>query len=83
MPDNPNEITIENSVLVLIDHQPWVAFAVKSIDAGLLVNNLAGLAVSAKALDIPVIVTTVGAEGGVLRDPVIGGLGEVVPAHIP
>jgi hypothetical protein len=25
MTNNPNELTIENSVLVLIDHQPWVA----------------------------------------------------------
>ena len=28
--NNPNELTTENSVLVLIDHQPWVAFAVYS-----------------------------------------------------
>ena len=34
MTNNPNELTIENSVLVLIDHQPWVAFAVHSIDPG-------------------------------------------------
>jgi hypothetical protein len=32
MTNNPNELTIENSVLVLIDHQPWVAFGVQSID---------------------------------------------------
>ncbi|MDB5524422.1 MAG: hypothetical protein JWM58_2185 [Rhizobium sp.] len=25
MTNNPNELTIENSVLVLIDHQPWTA----------------------------------------------------------
>jgi nicotinamidase-related amidase len=81
--DNPNEITIENSVLILIDHQPWVTFSVKSIDAGLLVNNLAGLAASAKALDIPTILTTVGAEGGVLFDPPIKGLAEVVPDVTP
>ena len=31
MTNNPNELTIENSVVVLIDHQPWVAFGVKSI----------------------------------------------------
>lgn len=83
MSDNPNEITIENSVLILIDHQPWVAFSVKSIDAGLLVNNLAGLASSAKALDVPVVLTTVGAEGGVLRDPPIRGLADVVPDVTP
>ena len=79
MADNPNEITIDNSVLVLIDHQPWVAFAVNSIDAGLLVNNLAGLASSAKALDVPIILTTVGADGGALKDPVIKGLTDVIP----
>ena len=83
MADNPNEITVDNSVLVLIDHQPWVAFSVKSIDAALLINNLAGLASSAKALDVPVVLTTVGAEGGVLRDPPIRGLAEVIPDVAP
>ena len=83
MAENRNEITIDNSVLVLIDHQPWVAFAVKSIDAGLLVNNLAGLASSAKALDVPVILTTVGVEAGVLNDPPIRGLADVIPEVTP
>jgi len=79
MPDNPNEITIDNSVLILIDHQPWVAFSVKSIDAGLLVKNLKGITASAMALDVPVILTTVGAEGGVLKDPPIEDLADVIP----
>ena len=83
MSDNPNEITVDNSVLVLIDHQPWVAFSVKSIDAGLLVNNLAGLAASAKALDVPTILTTVGAAGGGLKDPPINGLAEAIPDATP
>ena len=83
MSDNPNEITIDNSVLVLIDHQPWVAFEVKSIDAALLVNNLQGLAASAKALDVPTILTTVGAEGGILKDPLIKGLADAGPDVTP
>ena len=83
MPDNPNEITIDNSVVVLVDHQPWVAFSVKSIDAGLLVNNLAGLAASARALDVPTILTTVGADGGPLKDPLVKGLADVVPDITP
>src|SRR5258705_9190595 len=83
MADNPNQITIANSVVVLVDHQPWVAFSVKSIDAGLLVNNLAGLAASAKALDVPTILTTVGAEGGVLKDPLINGIAQVFPDETP
>ena len=37
--DNPNELTIENSALVLIDHQPAVGLAVHSIDQGLLVHG--------------------------------------------
>lgn len=83
MPDNPNEITIDNSVLVLVDHQPWVAFSVKSIDASLLVNNLAGIASSAKALDVPTVLTTVGAEGSALKDPLLNGLAEVRPDVTP
>jgi nicotinamidase-related amidase len=82
VPDNPNEITIDNSVLIFIDHQPWVAFSVKSIDAGLLVNNLAGLAASAKALDVPTILTTVGAKG-ILNDPPIKGLADALPDVTP
>jgi nicotinamidase-related amidase len=81
--DNPNQITIDNSVLILVDHQPWVAFAVKSIDASLLVNNIAGIAASAKALDVPVILTTVGASGGPLEDPPIQGLADVIPDASP
>ena len=42
MTDNPNEITVDNSVLILIDHQAWVAFGATSIDASLLSNNLEG-----------------------------------------
>jgi nicotinamidase-related amidase len=76
--DNPNQITIDNSVLILVDVQPWVAFSVKSIDAGLLSNNLAGLAASAKALDVPIVLTTVGAAGGVLRDPPMKAVAEVI-----
>lgn len=83
MSDNPNEITIENSVVLFIDHQPWVAFSVKSIDAGLLANNLAGLAASAKALDVPIVLTTVGAEGGPLADPPIKALIDVIPDVAP
>jgi nicotinamidase-related amidase len=77
--DNSNEITIDNSVLILVDVQPWVAFSVKSIDAGLLSNNLAGLAASAKALEVPIVLTTVGAEGGALKDPPMKALAEVIP----
>src|SRR5260370_13971724 len=83
MTDDRNEVTVDNSVLILIDHQPWVAFAVNSIDPSLLSNNLEGLASSAKALDVPVILTTVGAEGGKLRDPLMRAVADVFPDKTP
>ena len=83
MNDNPNELTIENSALLLIDHQPWVAFAVRSIDTVLMVNNVAGLARAAKDLGVPTVLTTVGAEGSVLVDPLLKEISEVFPEIKP
>jgi hypothetical protein len=40
--DSPRLLTPENSVLVLIDHQPQMAFAAQSMDTQLLVNNVIG-----------------------------------------
>ncbi len=48
-----------NHTLVLIDHQPQMAFATKSIDIVELRNNVTGLAQAAKAFDVPTILTTV------------------------
>ena len=39
MPENPNPITIDDSALILIDHQPWVAFSIQSIDRTLLLGR--------------------------------------------
>ena len=83
MADNPNELTIENSVLVLIDHQPAVALAVHSIDHGLLIDNVAGLARAAKDLGVPTVLTTVGAQGSVLVDPIFKEISDVFPEDTP
>jgi nicotinamidase-related amidase len=80
---NPNPITIDNSVVVLIDHQPWVAFSVQSIDHALLVNNVTGLARAARDLGVPTVLTTVGASGGPLRDPIFQQISEVFPDQEP
>lgn len=48
-----------NHVLLLIDHQPQMAFATKSIDIVELRNNVTGLAKAAKAFKVPTILTTV------------------------
>jgi nicotinamidase-related amidase len=55
-------LTPENSAIILIDHQPQMAFAVQSIDRTLLVNNAAGLAETAKAFNVPTVLTTVAAK---------------------
>ena len=83
MPEKPNLITAENSVLILIDHQPWVAFSVESIDRSLLVNNVTGLATAAKALEVPTILTTVGGNRDVVKDPMFHHIREVFPDQTP
>jgi nicotinamidase-related amidase len=83
MTNNPNELTIENSTLVLIDHQPAVALAVHSIDHGLLINNVAALARAAKDLGVPTVLTTIGAQGSVLVDPIFKEISDVFPGVTP
>src|SRR5207244_7938758 len=51
-----------NSTLLLIDHQPQMAFGVQSHDRGLILNNVVGLAKAAKTLKVPTILTTVAAQ---------------------
>jgi len=83
MKKNPNELTIENSALVLIDHQPAILLLTPSIDQALLINNVAGLARTAKVLGVPVVLTTVGAKGSVLADPILKEISEVFPEIRP
>jgi nicotinamidase-related amidase len=80
---NPNELTIDNSVLILIDHQPWVAFSVHSIDPGLMINNVAAIAQAAKAVGVPTILTTVGAQGSILVDPIFKEISDIFPDVTP
>lgn len=54
-----NLLTPSDHTLIMIDHQMQMAFATASIDTVTLRNNAAGLAASAKAFDVPVILTTV------------------------
>jgi nicotinamidase-related amidase len=64
--DNNNNTSIysllapDNCALVMIDFQPQMAFATKSIDGQMLINNAVGLAKSAKIFGIPTIFTTIG-----------------------
>jgi len=52
-------LTPENSQLIIIDHQPQMAFGVQSIDRQTLKNNVVGLTKSAKVFNVPTTITTV------------------------
>jgi len=55
-------LTPQNSQLIVIDHQPQMAFGVQSIDRQTLKNNVVGLAKAAKVFNIPTTITTVETE---------------------
>ena len=60
-------LTPENCVLLLIDHQPFQLANVHSHEPTMVINNVTGLAKTAKAYGIPTILTTVNEErGGVI-----------------
>ena len=54
----------EDSVLVLIDHQPYQLANLNSHEPQMAVNSAAGLAKAAKAFGVPTILTSVLAERG-------------------
>ena len=78
-----NALTIDNSVIAFIDHQPFVAFPVRSISPDELTNNVTGLAKVARALNVPTILSTINAEHGPLADPLFLQLQDVFPESIP
>ncbi|MEE1804197.1 hydrolase [Streptomyces sp. NPDC101062] len=57
-------LTPEESVVVLIDHQPFQFANLNSHEPTMIVNNSVGLAKAAKAFDVPTILTTVLEERG-------------------
>jgi nicotinamidase-related amidase len=57
-------LTPDNCVLVLIDHQAFQLANVNSHEPTMVINNVTALAKTAKAFDIPTILTTVNEERG-------------------
>lgn len=55
-------LTPQNSQLIIIDHQPQMAFGVQSMDRQAMKNNVIGLAKAAKIFNIPTTITTVESE---------------------
>src|SRR5712672_3406932 len=75
-----NNLLAPENCMILIDHQPLQFAGVQNIDRTLLVNNVVGLAKTAKVFGVPTILTTVlEARGGYL----IKGLQDVFPAQKP
>jgi len=73
-------LTPKNSVLLLIDHQPFQFANLNSHEPTMIINNVIGLAKTAKTFGVPTILTTVTEErGGVL----IKGLQDVFPEQKP
>src|SRR3989440_7157846 len=52
-------LTPENSALILIDHQPFQFAGLRSHDTQTVINNVVGLAKSAKIFGVPTLFTTV------------------------
>ena len=73
-------LTPQDSVLLLIDHQPFQFANLHSHEPTMIVNNVIGLAKTAKVFGVPTILTTVLEERGGL---LIKGLQDVFPEQKP
>lgn len=72
-------LTKENSVLLLIDHQPQMIFGVRSHDRQAIRNNVAALSKAAKVFNVPTVLTTVAAE--TFSGPLIPEIKSVFPEN--
>jgi len=70
----------EDSILVLIDHQPYQFANLHSHEPTMIINNVIGLAKTAKVFNVPTILTTVIEERG---GYIIKGLQDVFPEQKP
>jgi len=73
-------LTPDNCALILIDHQPFQIAGLRSHDTQTMINNVVGLAKSAKVFGVPTLLTTVvEKQGGYL----IKQLQDVFPEQKP
>lgn len=70
-------LTPDNSVMLFVDHQPQMFFAAGSGDRAAVINSTVGLAKTAKAFDVPTVLSTVAAEA--FSGPILPQLAEVFP----
>ncbi|GAA0561079.1 MULTISPECIES: hydrolase [Rheinheimera] len=74
-------LTPDNHTLILIDHQPQMAFATRSHTVEEVRNNVTGLAKAAKVFKVPTILTTVAAKS--FSGPLFPELQAVFPEQTP
>lgn len=73
-------LTPDNSVLILIDHQPFQAAAVKNVDVNTMINNTVAIAKTAKAFEVPTLLTSVLKDRGGL---IFKQITDVFPEQTP
>jgi nicotinamidase-related amidase len=73
-------LTPDNCVVVLIDHQPFQLANVNSHEPTMVINNVTGLAMTAKAYGIPTVLTTVREESG---GYIFKGIQDIFPEQKP
>src|ERR1700690_3672180 len=70
----------EDSILVLIDHQPYQIANLNSHEPTMIINNVIALAKTAKVFNVPTVLTTVIEERG---GYIVKGLQDVFPDQKP
>lgn len=78
---NLDLLTPNNCALALIDHQPQMFFGVESANRQTIINNVMGLAKTAKIFNVPTILTTVAAKS--FSGPLIPQIQTIFPDHRP
>jgi nicotinamidase-related amidase len=71
----------QDSVVVMVDHQPQMFFGTTNADRGEIINATVGLAKSAKVFNVPVVLTTVASK--TFSGPLLAPLAEQFPDAQP
>ncbi|TDD44996.1 hydrolase [Nonomuraea terrae] len=74
-------LTPQDSVVLLVDHQPQMFFGTTSADRGSIINATVALAKGAKAFDVPVVLTTVASK--TFSGPLLPPLAAQFPGMAP
>jgi len=76
-----DQLTPENSVLLLVDFQPQFVFSTRSTPVDALVNNAVALAKAARLFNVPTVVSTIAAKA--FAGPLLADLQAVNPSSAP